>query len=431
VTEATRGDRLWSPPARSATAEARHAAMEQRMVDDPETFSLDPEVLAADATAATGLTDFGATDYLHRLRVYLDAHVEEARLHALGRRTARMWTSGALRARLRHVAFLAEHREVGDRLVRRPMFVIGGWRSGTTLLQRLLAQDPARRAARNWELRAPTAAASGDPDIRARALHAAEEGSEGYRRANPTLHAMHPTGAEEPEECSVAMASELLNWATNSWVRVPSYAEWLGAQDLGPAYAAHRQRLQMLQGRFDDSDDDREWVLKGPAHTPALSSLFEAFPDALVIQMHRDVVDTVTSACLLFAEFRSILSDDIDPIELGQWQTACLDDWFARAHRARSERPTGSEARVADVSYAELVRDPMPAIARLYDEFDLELTSLASEAMQRHLADNPKHKHGTYQYAPEQFGLDPGELRERFAWYVDLYGLDGRNHERH
>ena len=75
MTEATNGDRLWSPPARSATAEARHGAMEQRMVDDPETFSLDPDVLAADATAATGLTDFGATDYLDRLRVYLDAHI--------------------------------------------------------------------------------------------------------------------------------------------------------------------------------------------------------------------------------------------------------------------------------------------------------------------------------------------------------------------
>jgi hypothetical protein len=174
----------------------------------------------------------------------------------------------------------------------------------------------------------------------------------------------------------------------------------------------------MLQG-----EHTTQWVLKAPAHTPALASLLSEFPDARIVQMHRDVVDTVTSACLLFAEFRSILSDEIDAVELGQWQTECLHDWFARARRARSERREVN-VKVVDVSYAALVRDPMATVARLYEQFELELTPTAVELMRAHLSENPQHKHGRYQYSPEQFALEAGELRERFAWYSDEHGID-------
>lgn len=37
-----------------------------------------------------------------------------------------------------------------------------------------------------------------------------------------------------------------------------------------------------------------------------------------------------------------------------------------------------------------------------------------------HNAEQPRHGKGRHRYGPEEFGIDPGALRERMAFYTDV-----------
>jgi hypothetical protein len=69
--------------------------------------------------------------------------------------------------------------------------------------------------------------------------------------------------------------------------RIPTYESWLKRQETRPVYQFHRRFLQHLQyGR-----PARRFVLKAPCHMLSMEALFAAYPDALVVQTHREPLE--------------------------------------------------------------------------------------------------------------------------------------------
>ena len=205
------------------------------------------------------------------------------------------------------------------------------------------------------------------------------------------------------------MGADLRNWAFSATTRLDSYSKWLAGQDLRPSYRAYRRVLEVL-----DDGDGRRWVLKAPPHLAELSSLAAAFPGAVVVVLHRDLVETVASGASLFAVFRSTYSDDVDPTDVGRFQADQTERWLQRAAAFRVS-PAAEDVTVVDLSYTDLVADPAAALARVYAAADLDVPADPKGLVDRFNATNPRHAHGTHRYAAEDFGLDPNELRERFA----------------
>jgi hypothetical protein len=81
----------------------------------------------------------------------------------------------------------------------------------------------------------------------------------------------------------------------------------------------------------------------------------------------------------------------------------------------------GSE-RFVDIDYDGIERDPLGEVAKVYAHADLDLAPLRP-AMEQHIADHPKGKHGTHEYDLATFGLTRDAVRERFADYVERFGL--------
>src|SRR5206468_1677155 len=139
---------------------------------------------------------------LERLLASIEA---EARPTLIGRIAARHDLSGMLVNRLRIEHDRRQHPEIGDEEIRRPLVLTGLPRTGSTFLHGLLAQDPANRTPRHWELRSPSppperATYTTDPRI-ARAARDIRW----FTRLAPRFPAIHPVGAELPEECVVVM----------------------------------------------------------------------------------------------------------------------------------------------------------------------------------------------------------------------------------
>jgi hypothetical protein len=407
----------WTPPAREARARALYAAAEADRAARPERFTLDPEALLARALGDDDPRALGDDDWRVGFARYLASAAEDGRLNALGARMVADSAVGRLRARLAMKRHLAAHPEVRTRAIRAPIAITGGWRTGTTFLFRMLAADPDLRALLPAELSAPWRFAALDPSSREAALDAAAGAHALLHRLNPELAVVHDSGPRLPEECVLAMGTDFRNWGFASTTRLDGYAAWLAGESFAGAYRRYREMLQTL-------DDGRRFVLKAPAHVGELASLLAAFPDAYVVHLHRDVVETIASGASLFAVFRSTYSDDVDPLDVGRYQREQTALWLDRALAFRErEAAQSSTARFVDLDYRALVADPIAAVRRVYEAAGLELTPDLVAAFERHIVANRQHARGAHRYTPEQFGLDRGALRERFARYEQRFGL--------
>ncbi len=112
---------------------------------------LDEKTLIDKACKCTGLNDFGDTSFLEAFRVLLQAYETEAEFNFVGRVCVHSDTVRTLSNRLRLVADRQRSPAIADEVIRRPLFITGLPRSGTTFLHALLAQDPALRAPQVWE----------------------------------------------------------------------------------------------------------------------------------------------------------------------------------------------------------------------------------------------------------------------------------------
>ena len=131
-------DDLWKPPPRSDTALLVYAHAEESRKQNPDQFGLTLEDLREMACTMTGLSDFGDDAFQSNFQRLLDAMNHEARLNAAGVMFARSLLMIPLGNRLKMVHLRKEQPEIFRRPINRPIFIVGGSRTGTTLLQRLL-----------------------------------------------------------------------------------------------------------------------------------------------------------------------------------------------------------------------------------------------------------------------------------------------------
>ncbi len=380
---------------------------------------LDEKALLEKACAATGLEDFGDDSFLEALRILLRAYENEAGLSFIGRIGVHSDTVRLLSNRLRLLADRRRNPAIADEIIQRPLFITGLPRSGTTFLHALLAQDPAHRAPLVWEVMYPSPPpewASYDSDSR---ITTTARQLKWLDLLMPEFKTVHLIGAKLPQECIAITSHDFRSYTFESMYAVPSYRAWHDRQDKRSEYEFHRHFLQHLQWRCPS----QRWVLKAPSHLLALEALLKVYPDAGIILTHRDPL-RVLASCASFTEvLRRMFSERVDKASLAQ---EVRQRWEQGAGLAVKYRQVSGDLQrqLFDVHYSELVRDPMSMVRRIYEHFDLELTTAAEVSMQRFLAANPKNKEGVHRYSLEEFGLNPEAEKRRFQFYLEFFGIE-------
>jgi hypothetical protein len=385
----------------------------------PDPAELDADSLAAAACDATGLQDFGSDGWREGVERLLDALREEARLSDLGRMIAAGEVLTYLSNRLGIVDWGRRDPTMLARAIRQPVFIVGQARTGTTILHDLLAQDPANRVPLSWEVDRPcppprTESFENDPRIaEVQALIDASE------QILPGFKALHPIGARLAQECVRITASDFRSLIFPTQYRVPSYATWLlDRADLTTAYRWHRRFLQHLQAQHRAE----RWVLKSPGHQWHLGALLAEYPDALLVQTHRDPLHIVASLGSLISTLRRLGSDVTSNPEAAAEFAEYVLDGLNRSVRARNDG-TVPRSKVVDVHFGEFMSDPMATVRRIYAQLGLELGQAAERRMRAFLADNPRDKHGRHRYMFAETGLDAGALRERARPYQQYFDV--------
>jgi Sulfotransferase family len=370
-------------------------------------LKLNKESLIADALKQTHLSDWGDQSFIDSLDVLLNSLNQEANLSLMGRLLLKKYLTDLLVNRLKIQSTFNTHPEILNVPIERPLFITGLPRTGTTFLHRLLAQDPKFRWLHLWELFQPCpppelAHANTDPRIQA-----TEKLMKKYRALAPLLSTAHLIEIQIPEEGNQLFEHAFSNWLFLFRSHVPTYETWLRSQSMVPQYKYYQQQLQLLSWRWPG-----RWLLKAPCHLRNLEALIKIFPDACIVQTHRDPSSVVPSLCSLTAIFRNIFVNEIELEVVGKDMLEVTTHSHKKGQQFRSQNPSFP---ICDVNYNELIEDPIKTVQKIYCFFGDHLQPEAESKMRHWLLANPQTKNGKHCYALEQFGLTEKAVQEGFA----------------
>jgi len=376
--------------------------------------NLDPERLCRAASKRTRLHDFGGNEFREPLRAFVEALEKAPPMHAFGRLAVRQTLLHALSNRLLLQAYWCTHPEALEVPVRRPLFIMGSPRTGTTLLFNLLAQDSSHRPLINWEASTPA------PSTRQRRPHHdyryAADVSGQLHYYLPELRHKHDCGPNDPEECNILFLNSLESEILYFWYDVTQYRMWLNVRERTESYRYYQKQLKVLQHQRAG----HRWLLKSTTHIFSLSALLTVFPDACIIQTHRDPLKALPSTCSLQATFRGLCYSVVDYARLGQESAEQLSLGLTNCRIDRSRFPAH---HFYDSDYSKLVRDPISVVKAIYRQFDFDLIQSTLDRMEKYLAAHPQHKYGAHRYRLEDFGLDADRERLRFADYISAFQI--------
>lgn len=371
-----------------------------------ERFDVDD--LLDDARRSAGLDDFGQGDFREGLAVLLETYRANG-YDDDGMRQVRNRIVSLLAERLRIEDGFARHPEIRDVPIAAPMYLTGLPRTGTSALLSLLATDPAMRPMALWEGMNPAplpGAPRKEDDPRYVRL---EKYLDRVYSRSPGFGAIHHTTPDTPEECIHLLNHTFEDVQFGVEVLMEPYASWFRNRDHHAAYRYYADLLRMLQWQRPGE----RFLLKSPAHLWALDVLVEMFGDCSIVVTHRDPVESVASYCSMMETLMA--GREVGGPELGP---AVLEYLAASMDHAMSCRRHIDPARIIDVSYRDLIADPLGAVRSIYGHFGMTVTDDLDRALSAHAAAHPRGAHGQHEYALDRYGLSAAAVRERFSEYL-------------
>jgi hypothetical protein len=232
----------------------------------------------------------------------------------------------------------------------------------------------------------------------------------------PEFAAIHELRADLPVECVTLTAP---SFCGNHWaMAVPGPPP----MDIDRDYLFHRRLLQVLQ--YQDAirgEGGRGWLLKTPGHVMTLDQLLATYPDAWVVQTHRDPARTMPSTVSTAAMVQWMRTEQVD---LQTLQLAITAVFSAALNSVAERRRDGAlPRRFVDIHFDRLLKDPVETLRAAYGSMGREFSGAHAERIRAYLDDKPRGKFGVHRYGAEEWGFEVPALREQLAPYIEYFGV--------
>jgi hypothetical protein len=307
------------------------------------------------------------------------------------------------------------HRVRQTELAEPPLFVIGHWRSGTTLLHELLMLDRRHTCPNTYQCFDPVHFLWTEwfvPTL--------------IRWTLPKTRPMDDVkaGWDRPQEDEFALAnlgvpSPYLVWAFPN--HGPVADEYL---DLRTLPAAEREAWKRTWREFVQRialARNGRIVLKSPTHTARVRTILEVFSDARFVHIVRDPLVLFPSTLRLWKSLSEVQGLQV-PRDNSSWLERQVLDTFVRMYeRFEQDRELVPRGHLVDVRYEDLVADPVGRMREIYRELELGDFAAVEPLLMRYAIK-------TRDYRTNQYSLPPDvadRVRGRWAPYFQRYGYNG------
>jgi hypothetical protein len=387
--------------------------------DPPVAFRMALAELHDIVAAEVGsVDDFGPDDYLPGLTVLLQSMDYDPHFTEQGRRSAWANLVGVLRGRAQAIQSMKAHPGFDAQAIVSPVVITGVPRTGTTALHRLMALDPRFQGLQMWLLDSPMPR----PPVETWASHPAFQRSvtvlEARNAAAPQKRVAHNVIAEEVHECCMVLRQSFVSNLWSCSHSAATYDAWWQAQSEAPAYRHYYRCVQLI----GSNDSGKRWLLKNPGHIENLDLLFAVYPDAKVIQTHRDPAKAVPSLVSLLMQAHPAMEEG-----RGQQRSEIMlrrevAKW-ANAVQTAAAVSAAHPGQVLDVVHADLHRDSMSVLDTIYRFIGMEIPEDTRAKFAARIEDKPELQFGAHRYDIADFGMTENEVREPFGDYIKQFDL--------
>jgi hypothetical protein len=385
----------------------------------------DSNTLVAQASSRAGSSDFGDPRSREAFNVFMTAFRDEVwpTMTEKARRAGIEYIVHTLASRYKVIADRKSYPDICLEKISRPMIVVGPPRSGSTLLHNLLSLDADCIAPEHWnclEPSPPPALGAPNPER----LEEARQRMFTVLEPVPDILTAHPYMIEEGSGALAEDGSDIMNMAfcaQEMWCfyRGETYRRFLLETDHSPALQFHHDFLQHVQW----GTEGKRWVLKGSDHMLRMRELVSQYPDAILIWTHRDLAEQLGSLANIQAVLCALSGKAAEGEERERVGRLAIEMQRASIEKAMRAREQIGEGPFVDVSYHNLMADPVGTISRIYERVGMSFTPAYKLAIEEWVDHNNQTKHGTHKYSKNEFGLEAGEINFRFREYLDRFGI--------
>lgn len=385
----------------------------------------DVDTLLKLSSARTGLNDFGDPACRIPLEAFVSSlqHESWEGMTQPARDLVVEYMVHLLNTRLTLASDRKTYPEISRQDVRRPFIVVGPPRSGSTLLHTLLSLDPENMAPEHWVCLEPSPPPALGAPTRER-LDKAEKRMMALFALIPDIFVTHPYMIEEGSGALAECGSDILNMVFTSqqlwcFYRGESYRRYLLEADHSAALAFHHQFLQHLQW----GSPGKRWALKGSDHMLWLGELAAQYPDAMFLWTHRDLAQQLGSLASVQTILSGLTGNPVSDEARKTVGRLAVEQQHAAIAKAMRVRDAIGEDRFYDISYHDVMANPVRTVKRIYERFGLTVNHEHAANMRAWLENNPQTKHGVHRHSPEEFGLEASAINRQFKKYVDRFGF--------
>ena len=391
----------------------------RRALESAEVQPLDMSISAvlSAARTQTGLTDFGCMDFEERLGQLLGEVEADANVWRSAKAQFVGFCVKAAANRLKCRDFVERNPSVNDIAIDRPIFIVGLPRSGTTHLENLIAADRRLRHLPVYLGSEPVPAPGEQAEEPGADLRWLRSNAHWERmRANPIMEALHE---HSPDHACGENELQMPDFSTYQWEwmgDVPRWRDYYLSHDQTPHYAYGRVMLKAIALQYPSQ---RRWILKGNQHSEQLPALLTTYPDAFIVQTHRDPLAILQS--VLTMRGLAVLANQKKPAI--EKHVAYWVDRIERMLRAylRDYRMVPDSRRI-DLLFQDILANDVGSAQKVLVAAGLPTTLESTQDLSDYMASHQRGRAGRVIYdLAGDFNLDLNELRERFRFYTDVF----------
>lgn len=267
--------------------------------------------------------------------------------------------------------FLYEKKIQAHEIKSPPIFIIGHWRSGTTLLHQLLISDKNKVYINFYQAVFPQLFLTTEKFLKPalqKIVHLLKMNIPYFN--NISFNWNFPC-----EEETALLNMDSLYSSYWGYVYPENAITWfdkhLFSRDIsGAIKEGWKKDYLFLIKKISYFNKGKQLILKSPSNTARIEQLLEQFPDARFIYIFRDACDVYYSHCKLWQQ--NIKNFSLQKVDIRRADKIVLTTYEKMMHLYQNTKVKIPETRLFELSYEELLNNPIQKIKEIYQFLEIQ-----------------------------------------------------------